>query len=90
MRAHAMAGLRLRRRVRTTIPEPADQKVPDLLRRDFTAPAPNQRYVGDITLWVPRTMSQPLISAFTTGRPDRRRPVQAQHDRRCGLRTVPT
>jgi transposase InsO family protein len=49
MRAHAMAGLRLRRRVRTTIPEPSDQKVPDLLRRDFTAPAPNQRYVGDIT-----------------------------------------
>jgi transposase InsO family protein len=49
MRAHAMAGLRLRRRVRTTIPEPADHKVPDLLRRDFTAPAPNQRYVGDIT-----------------------------------------
>ena len=49
MRAHAIAGLRLRRRVRTTIPEPADQKVPDLLRRDFTAPAPNQRYVGDIT-----------------------------------------
>jgi transposase InsO family protein len=49
MRAHAMAGLRLRRRVRTTIPEPADQQVPDLLRRDFTAPAPNQRYVGDIT-----------------------------------------
>ncbi len=49
MRAHALSGLRLRRRVRTTIPEPADQKVPDLLRRDFTAPAPNQRYVGDIT-----------------------------------------
>ena len=49
MRAHAIAGLRLRRRVRTTIPEPADQKVPDLIRRDFTAPAPNQRYVGDIT-----------------------------------------
>ena len=49
MRAHAIAGLRLRRRVRTTIPEPAEQKVPDLLRRDFTAPAPNQRYVGDIT-----------------------------------------
>jgi transposase InsO family protein len=49
MRAHALSGLRLRRRVRTTIPEPADHKVPDLLRRDFTAPAPNQRYVGDIT-----------------------------------------
>jgi transposase InsO family protein len=49
MRAHAIAGLRLRRRVRTTIPEPADQQVPDLLRRNFTAPAPNRRYVGDIT-----------------------------------------
>jgi transposase InsO family protein len=49
MRAHTIAGLRLRRRVRTMIPEPADQQVPDLLRRDFTAPAPNQRYVGDIT-----------------------------------------
>ena len=49
MREHGIAGLRLRRRVRTTVPEPADQKVPDLLRRDFTADAPNQRYVGDIT-----------------------------------------
>ena len=49
MRAHAIAGLRLRRRVRTTIPEPADQTVPDPLGRDFTAPEPNQRYVGDIT-----------------------------------------
>ena len=49
MRAHGVAGYRRRRRVRTTIPEPADQKVPDLVKRDFTAPAPNQRYVGDIT-----------------------------------------
>lgn len=38
-----------KRRVRTTIPEPSGQKVPDLLGRDFTAEAPNQRYVGDIT-----------------------------------------
>jgi transposase InsO family protein len=48
MRQVGVAGIRLRRRVRTTIPEPTDQKVPDLLRRDFTAPAPNCRYVGDI------------------------------------------
>ena len=48
MRENGIAGYR-RRRVRTTIPEPADHKVPDLLKRDFTAPAPNQRYVGDIT-----------------------------------------
>jgi transposase InsO family protein len=49
MRGHAIAGLRLRRRVRTTIPEPAELKVSDLLGRDFSATAPNQRYVGDIT-----------------------------------------
>jgi transposase InsO family protein len=49
MHEHGIAGLRLRRRVRTTVPEPADQRVPDLLRRDFTADAANQRYVGDIT-----------------------------------------
>lgn len=49
MRDHHIQGYRRRRRVRTTIPEPSDQKVPDLLNRDFTAPAPNQRYVGDIT-----------------------------------------
>jgi transposase InsO family protein len=49
MRQAQIAGLRLRRRVRTTVPEPADQTVPDLLNRDFTAAAPNQRYVGDIT-----------------------------------------
>ena len=49
MRQAQIAGLRLRRRVRTTVPEPADQRVPDLLGRDFTAQAPNRRYVGDIT-----------------------------------------
>ncbi len=49
MREHAIAGYRRRRKVRTTIPEPADLRVPDLLKRDFTAPAPNRRYVGDIT-----------------------------------------
>jgi len=49
MRQEQIAGLRLRRRVRTTVPDPAEQTVPDLLGRDFTAPAPNQRYVGDIT-----------------------------------------
>jgi transposase InsO family protein len=54
MREHGITGLRLRRRVRTTVPEPADQKVPDLLNRDFTADAANQRYVGDITSWVGR------------------------------------
>ena len=49
MRQHGLAGIRLRRRVRTTIPEPSQAKVGDLLKRDFTALAPNTKYVGDIT-----------------------------------------
>lgn len=49
MRIHNIRGYQRRRKVRTTIPEPSGQKVPDLLNRDFTAPAPNRRYVGDIT-----------------------------------------
>jgi transposase InsO family protein len=49
MRAHGIAGYVKKRRVRTTIPAQSQAKVPDLLRRDFTADAPNQRYVGDIT-----------------------------------------
>ena len=49
MRLAGIAGYVKKRRVRTTIAEQADQKVPDLLKRDFTADAPNRRYVGDIT-----------------------------------------
>lgn len=49
MREHQLAGVRLRRRVRTTVPERSDQKVSDLVKRDFTANEPNRKYVGDIT-----------------------------------------
>lgn len=49
MRERGIAGIRIRRRVQTTVPEPANQKVPDLVKRDFTAEAPNRKYVGDIT-----------------------------------------
>ncbi|MFB6395927.1 IS3 family transposase [Polymorphospora lycopeni] len=49
MRRFGVRGLRLRRRLRTTVPDPAAAKAPDLIGRDFTAPAPNRRYVGDIT-----------------------------------------
>jgi len=49
MAEHGIAGIRLRRRVRTTVPEPSDAKAPDLLQRDFTAEEPNRKYVGDIT-----------------------------------------
>jgi transposase InsO family protein len=49
MRAFGIAGLRLRRKVRTTVPDPDATPVPDLIGRVFTAPGPGQRYVGDIT-----------------------------------------
>jgi transposase InsO family protein len=49
MRRFGVQGLRLRRRVQTTIADPAASKAPDLIGRDFTAAAINQRYVGDIT-----------------------------------------
>ncbi|ANS31324.1 hypothetical protein R1CP_33525 [Rhodococcus opacus] len=49
MRENDIVGYRRRRRVTTTVPEPADRKVPDLLNRDFTADAPNRAYVGDVT-----------------------------------------
>ncbi|MER8199647.1 IS3 family transposase [Streptomyces microflavus] len=49
MRASGIAGVRLRRRHRTTVPDPAAAKAPDLIGRDFTAGEPNTKYVGDIT-----------------------------------------
>ncbi|MEU7068482.1 IS3 family transposase [Streptomyces sp. NPDC046161] len=49
MRSISLAGVRLRRRHRTTTPDPAAVKAPDLLGRDFTATEVNTKYVGDIT-----------------------------------------
>ncbi|MGA5285229.1 IS3 family transposase [Streptomyces griseoincarnatus] len=49
MRKFSIQGIRLRRRVRTTIPEPSATPVQDLFQRDFTAPVPGVKYMGDIT-----------------------------------------
>jgi transposase InsO family protein len=49
MRQRAVVGRHLRRGKRTTIPDPAAPAVADLLGRDFTATAPDQRWCGDIT-----------------------------------------
>jgi transposase InsO family protein len=49
MRRIGIEGVHLRKKVRTTVPEPSATPVPDLLQRDFTASEPNARYVGDIT-----------------------------------------
>ncbi|MFH8520659.1 IS3 family transposase [Streptomyces gelaticus] len=49
MRSINLAEVRLRRRHRTTVADPAAAKAPDLIARDFTASEPNTKYVGDIT-----------------------------------------
>ncbi len=49
MRQAGLAGLRLRRRHRTTVADPAAAKAPDLIGRDITASEPNTKYAGDIT-----------------------------------------
>jgi transposase InsO family protein len=49
MRKFGIVGVHLRKKVRTTIPEPSNTPVPDLFKRDFTAPEPNRKYMGDIT-----------------------------------------
>jgi transposase InsO family protein len=49
MRKFGIVGTHLRRKVRTTVPEPSATPVPDLFGRDFSAPAPNLKYMGDIT-----------------------------------------
>ncbi|WP_457467538.1 IS3 family transposase [Streptomyces sp. TE4109] len=49
IRTFSITGIRLRRRVRTTVPDPAASPVPDLFQRDFTATEPGRKYMGDIT-----------------------------------------
>jgi putative transposase len=50
MRELGIAGVAARRKKpRTTVPDQSGQRPADLLRREFTAPAPNRRWVADIT-----------------------------------------
>jgi hypothetical protein len=49
MRTFSITGIRLRRRVRTTVADPATSPVADLFQRDFTAIEPGLKYMGDIT-----------------------------------------
>ena len=50
MAAEGIQGAKRRGRPwRTTIPDPAVGRAPDLVQRDFTAQAPNQLYVADFT-----------------------------------------
>jgi putative transposase len=49
MRAEGIEGVRRTKRVRTTRPDPAAARHPDLVKRDFTATGPNQLWVTDLT-----------------------------------------
>jgi putative transposase len=49
MRSLGIEGVKRSRRVKTTTPDPSATRHPDLVRRDFTAAAPNQLWVTDLT-----------------------------------------
>ncbi|GGD43062.1 hypothetical protein GCM10010915_25210 [Microbacterium faecale] len=49
MRAAGIEGASRSKRVRTTLPDPAASRHPDLVRREFTATAPNRLWVTDLT-----------------------------------------
>jgi putative transposase len=65
MRELGIAGASAqRKRPRTTVPDAGGQRPADLLERDFTAPAPNRRWVADITYV--DTISGFVYTAFVT------------------------
>lgn len=49
MRKHHIVGRHLRRKNRTTIPDRLSPPAPDLVQRDFTAGALDEKWCGDIT-----------------------------------------
>ena len=49
MRAAQLVGAHRRRRPRTTVRDPGAAPAPDLVRRQFTTPQPDQLWVADIT-----------------------------------------
>jgi putative transposase len=49
MRQAGIEGVSRKRRLRTTKPDPAAARPPDLVKRDFTAQRPNELWVTDLT-----------------------------------------
>ena len=62
-RAHGWRGVTRGRRVRTTVPDPAASRAPDLVRRRFKASGPGQLHVADFT-YVPLTGGRFAYTAF--------------------------
>ena len=49
LRGAGLVGCHRRRRVRTTVADPTRPPAPNLVARDFAAPAPDRLWIGDIT-----------------------------------------
>jgi len=49
MRANGIAGITRRKRRSLTKPDAGAAAVPDLIRREFTAPMPGLKLIGDIS-----------------------------------------
>ncbi|MFD9504195.1 IS3 family transposase [Streptomyces sp. NPDC060035] len=64
MRSLGLSGVVRGRRPRTTIPNPGNARAPDLLDRDFTAPAPNRKWITDFTYvaFIVDCFSQKIVS----------------------------
>jgi putative transposase len=62
-RAHGWRGTTRGRRVRTTVPDPAASRAPDLARRQFKAARPGQLHVADFT-YVPLAGGRFAYTAF--------------------------
>ncbi|WP_435253646.1 IS3 family transposase [Streptomyces sp. 1222.5] len=97
MRSIGLAGVRLRRRHRTTIGDPAAAKAPDLLGRDFSAAETNTKYVGDITRWLGRMYpgrrgaARTSLRAAVAARKEEQPPDQnPPHGGRCAAAAPPT
>ena len=69
MRSHGIEGAKRRgRRWRTTRPDPAAHRRPDLVERDFTAPAPDRLWLADLTYlrcWEGMVFFAFVIDAFS-------------------------
>ena len=68
MRDLGMSGVRRGKGVRTTIRGKDSRRADDLLNRDFTAPAPNTRWVADFTycrIWSLTASSPPSAPSAT-------------------------
>jgi putative transposase len=62
-RAHGWQGATRGRRARTTVPDPAAARAPDLVRRNFKAARPGQLHVADFT-YVPLASGRFAYAAF--------------------------